>query len=605
MHESVLEIGLSLDERCALVSESLLRRRADIVLHGHSTLYQHLIATFTILEAWGMSEEVCLAGLVHSAYSTDRFRTRLFTHGERAVVEQMVGTEAEKLAFLFSQVQRDDLFRKLEITDVSSNAKIETKTRSGKSIQLTRCDGASLLCIYMANEAEQRTASDGSPRPWLSRVSEWGRLLRMLSVSSPPPIFDHCTSLVTADDEGLLLNAYCAAVSASKKTYTPRFSALADASQRAPWTAEPMIWLGMVALAHGRAPEAAMYGRRASRLIHQWASPWDKSLSTTQWLSLATFLIDCGALVGENLSSFSRRINALLKGSGYRPERWYGRLSSADLLTTPEADRPDSAESSPRNAIKADSKRRLERYIAGLSFDNNIDSMQWYPSLPAQPWYEPSDFSLTRNLEMHSSEIIKEICMLDHSRYHREGEPIERTGDWDVMLLFERGKRNEENCSLLPKTSAIIESCRSLKSLSGLAYVSRLAPRTRVEPHRGPTNLRLRCHLGINIPDACGIRVEHYSRTWSEGKCLVFDDSFEHEVWNDSDHERIVLIVDIWHPDLSESEITVIEGLQRYIQAQSRKLFNYWKMNETTRIREEVFMNTASSVHERRPIDAS
>jgi aspartate beta-hydroxylase len=357
-----------------------------------------------------------------------------------------------------------------------------------------------------------------------------------------------------------------------------------------------MICLGMVALAHGRAPEAAAYGRRASNLIRQWASPWDKSLSATQWLALATFLIDCGALVEENLSSFSNRINAMLEASGYRPERWYGRLSSADLLRTPEgdqADTQDTAESRRRIAIQVGSKSRLERYIAGLSFHNNIDAMQWYPDLPSQPWYEASDFSLTRDLELQSSDIISEISMLDLSRYHRESESIGRTGNWDVMMLFERGKRNEENCSLLPKTSAIIESCRSLKSLSGLAYVSRLAPRTRVEPHRGPTNLRLRCHLGIRVPDACGIRVDHDSRRWSEGKCLVFDDSFEHEVWNDSERERIVLIVDIWHPDLSESEIGVIEGLHRYVHSQSLKLFNYWKMNETTRIRENSVCNRA------------
>jgi aspartyl/asparaginyl beta-hydroxylase (cupin superfamily) len=72
--------------------------------------------------------------------------------------------------------------------------------------------------------------------------------------------------------------------------------------------------------------------------------------------------------------------------------------------------------------------------------------------------------------------------------------------------------------------------------------------------HCGPTNARLRLHLGLVVPDGCSIRVGDEVRSWVEGRCLLFDDSFEHEVWNDADEERLVLIVDVWHPDLKTDD---------------------------------------------------
>ena len=84
----------------------------------------------------------------------------------------------------------------------------------------------------------------------------------------------------------------------------------------------------------------------------------------------------------------------------------------------------------------------------------------------------------------------------------------------------------------------------------GSAYFSLLQPKTHLKAHCGPTNLRLRMHFGLFVPKGCRIRVHDETRAWNEGECLLFDDSFEHEVWNDSDEPRLVLIIDVWHPDL-------------------------------------------------------
>jgi aspartate beta-hydroxylase len=82
-----------------------------------------------------------------------------------------------------------------------------------------------------------------------------------------------------------------------------------------------------------------------------------------------------------------------------------------------------------------------------------------------------------------------------------------------------------------------------------------LKPHTRIQAHFGSVNGRLIVHLPLIVPPDCGaLRVAGEERGWTEGRCLVFDDSFEHEAWNDSDQTRIVLIFDTWNPDLSHAE---------------------------------------------------
>lgn len=119
-----------------------------------------------------------------------------------------------------------------------------------------------------------------------------------------------------------------------------------------------------------------------------------------------------------------------------------------------------------------------------------------------------------------------------------------------------------------------------MRTISGLIYVSRMGPGTHIAAHRGPTNLRVRCHLGIEVPSGdCAIRVAGETRYWEEGRCLVFDDFFEHEAWNHTAHDRIVLIVDLWHPALSPSEVRLLEGLHSHTYAHARRLSRYWAAN--------------------------
>lgn len=92
--------------------------------------------------------------------------------------------------------------------------------------------------------------------------------------------------------------------------------------------------------------------------------------------------------------------------------------------------------------------------------------------------------------------------------------------------------------------------------------------------------MRVRVHLGIDIPPNCGIRVGESAATWNKGKCIAFDDSFPHEVWNENDRDRIVLVVDLWHPDLADDEVRLLDGFQRYVEFAANGLQRYWAAND-------------------------
>ena len=85
-----------------------------------------------------------------------------------------------------------------------------------------------------------------------------------------------------------------------------------------------------------------------------------------------------------------------------------------------------------------------------------------------------------------------------------------------------------------------------------------LAPHTRIPPHTGTTNTRGIVHLPLIIPDGCGFRVGGETRQWEPGRAWVFDDTIEHEAWNDSDEPRVILILDIWNPLLTEADREVV-----------------------------------------------
>jgi aspartyl/asparaginyl beta-hydroxylase (cupin superfamily) len=232
-----------------------------------------------------------------------------------------------------------------------------------------------------------------------------------------------------------------------------------------------------------------------------------------------------------------------------------------------------------RPADVAGGRQRFHRYVETLAAAEGSAGRGVYPQLNSQPWFDPSDFPLVSYLESHFEAIRDEILALE-SRYQRESERIKRAGDWDVVFMYERGRRRDDVCDACPVTTLGIESHSTMRTVTGLIYASRMRPGAHIQAHRGPTNLRVRCHLGIKVPGGdCAIRVGDHSQQWRDGQCLVFDDYFEHEAWNHTEEDRIVLIVDLWHPGLSATEVRLLEGLHTYTYQNARQLTRYWSSN--------------------------
>ncbi|XP_060979353.1 aspartyl/asparaginyl beta-hydroxylase isoform X2 [Dama dama] len=179
--------------------------------------------------------------------------------------------------------------------------------------------------------------------------------------------------------------------------------------------------------------------------------------------------------------------------------------------------------------------------------------------LKAQPWWtakETGYTELVRSLERNWKLIRNEgLAAMDKTQglFLPEDENLREKGDWSQFTLWQQGRKNENACKGAPKTCSLLDKfpettgCRR-----GQIKYSIMHPGTHVWPHTGPTNCRLRMHLGLVIPkEGCKIRCANETRTWEEGKVLIFDDSFEHEVWQDAASFRLIFIVDVWHPELT------------------------------------------------------
>uniref|UniRef100_A0A7N4P9U8 Aspartate beta-hydroxylase n=1 Tax=Sarcophilus harrisii TaxID=9305 RepID=A0A7N4P9U8_SARHA len=182
--------------------------------------------------------------------------------------------------------------------------------------------------------------------------------------------------------------------------------------------------------------------------------------------------------------------------------------------------------------------------------------------LKAQPWWtakETGYTELVKTLEKNWKLIRDEgLAVLDKTEglFLPEDENLREKGDWSQFTLWQQGRKNEKACRGAPKTCALLEKfpettgCRR-----GQIKYSVMHPGTHVWPHTGPTNCRLRMHLGLVIPkEGCKIRCAQDTKIWEEGKVLIFDDSFEHEVWQDASSLRLIFIVDVWHPELTPQQ---------------------------------------------------
>lgn len=213
---------------------------------------------------------------------------------------------------------------------------------------------------------------------------------------------------------------------------------------------------------------------------------------------------------------------------------------------------------------------RIKKAIVGGSSDVLHATRQkpttfFVPGLCSMPWYETNEMNCRGSLaildDIGSQRLIKQE-FLQVFQHLNEGWFKNSTpeGDWFIFPLYNQGVRIEENCKKCPQTVTIIDDIKLLirKCAFGNALFSVLLPGTHITPHYGPTNCRVRCHVPLIVPQGCcGIAVDGDERHWEVGRLLLFDDSFYHEAWHRGCANigpRVVLMLDLWHPDLTDEE---------------------------------------------------
>jgi aspartate beta-hydroxylase len=197
-------------------------------------------------------------------------------------------------------------------------------------------------------------------------------------------------------------------------------------------------------------------------------------------------------------------------------------------------------------------------------------SFMYFPRLPALEFYERSDFPWLDSIEAATEDIRAELinvlqegpAALSPYVDIPAGMPLDQWRElnhsrrWGVYYLWQEGVAIPDHIARFPRTVAALEAWPKcdVPGCSPTAVFSILEAKTRIPPHSGVSNTRLIVHLPLIVPPGCGFRVGAERREWHPGKAFVFDDTFEHEAWNDSDVPRAVLILDIWSPHVTSAE---------------------------------------------------
>uniref|UniRef100_A0AAV1VD03 Aspartyl/asparaginy/proline hydroxylase domain-containing protein n=1 Tax=Peronospora matthiolae TaxID=2874970 RepID=A0AAV1VD03_9STRA len=196
-----------------------------------------------------------------------------------------------------------------------------------------------------------------------------------------------------------------------------------------------------------------------------------------------------------------------------------------------------------------------------------------FPGLASAPWHDTQTFDWIQRLEANRDAITNEFLALREQRnssaetsdYKESSQDHQlHSGQWDWLSYVTQGRRQADFAVHCPKTVGVLESIPGFMVNVPFAYsfFSILKPGSSIKAHSAPCNIRLRCHFPILVPDGCGIRVGDETRQWEEGKALVFDDAFDHEVWHrGKEGDRVVLLFDFWHPELVQGEREAIVGM--------------------------------------------
>lgn len=204
-------------------------------------------------------------------------------------------------------------------------------------------------------------------------------------------------------------------------------------------------------------------------------------------------------------------------------------------------------------------KEKLKRYVRLkiarpllLKIGNAIGK---YSIVGDHPTYNSTSFPWTTEIENNWDIINSELkaILLHHQQLpnlqdiEKEQQILNQDSKWKTFFLYGFGKKATLNCSLCPSTTSLIEKIPGMKT----AFFSILSPKKHIPAHKGLFKGIIRSHLGLIIPGEkgeCRMRIEGEMIFWKEGKMVIFDDTYEHEVWNDTKEIRVILLIDVVRP---------------------------------------------------------
>ena len=203
-------------------------------------------------------------------------------------------------------------------------------------------------------------------------------------------------------------------------------------------------------------------------------------------------------------------------------------------------------------------------------------TFMYFPGIPAVEFFDNREFAWLGAIEAATDSIRAELTAvlasdqagLEPYVAYPDGAPLDqwrelnRSRRWSAYFLWNQGAIQPAHVARCPRTAEAVRiapGCEVAQHGPN-AFFSILEPRTRIPAHTGVTNARLTVHLPLIVPPGCGFRVGGETREWVPGRAWIFDDTIEHEAWNDSDSPRAILIFDIWNPYLTAAERDLVRA---------------------------------------------
>lgn len=233
--------------------------------------------------------------------------------------------------------------------------------------------------------------------------------------------------------------------------------------------------------------------------------------------------------------------------------------------------------------LTPDFSENLLKYLDRLIGDGGESSRDWFPNLSFAEYLDPQQFEPALLLESHQEALQNQALSIPAPMWHRDTGTEMVKGRADVFYLHEQGIKRERNCQLMSAAANIAEIASDMRIILGSVYCWRIAPNSRTAPYVRSTNMQVQCCLPVVLPDGeTGLAVGGHRRDWTAGHCIIYDNSgAPARLWNSTSEDLILLVIDLWHPDLTRPERRFLQGLQTHALKTALVLAAFWAANAT------------------------